>query len=38
VLTTITVTETATGAARRYDNPQSTPFRPIQDTGAFACP
>ncbi|HEY8020461.1 MAG TPA: hypothetical protein VIH93_05145 [Thermoanaerobaculia bacterium] len=38
VLTTITVTDTATGAARRYDNPQSTPFRPIQDTGAFACP
>ena len=35
----ITVRDTDTGAVRVYDNPQSTAFQPIQDTGAFAtCP
>ncbi|HVT60629.1 MAG TPA: hypothetical protein VHR45_19805 [Thermoanaerobaculia bacterium] len=39
VQTTITVTDTKTGAAKTYVNPQNTPFKPIQDTGAFpACP
>ncbi|HKV10460.1 MAG TPA: hypothetical protein VJ725_20130 [Thermoanaerobaculia bacterium] len=33
----ITVTDTATGAVQSYTNPQGTAFRPIQDTGAFAC-
>ncbi len=33
------VTDTATGAARFYINPQDTPFQPIQDTRAFGtCP
>ena len=35
----IVVRDTQTGLVRIYDNPQSTPFQPIQDTGAFAtCP
>ena len=35
----LTVTDTRTGAVKAYDNPRGTPFRPIQDTGAFAtCP
>ena len=35
----LTVIDRQTGAARTYFNPQSTPFQPIQDTGAFAtCP
>lgn len=32
----ITVRDTATGAVKTYHNPQSTPFRPIQDSSAFA--
>jgi hypothetical protein len=37
--TVITVTDTATGASKRYNNPQGTPFQPLQDTSAFAtCP
>lgn len=39
VNTSITVTDTTTGASRTYTNPAGTPFQPIQDTGAFAtCP
>jgi hypothetical protein len=39
VKTTITVTDTATGASRTYLNPPNTEFQPIQDTRAFAtCP
>ncbi len=39
VETLLTVTDTRSGAARQYLNPQGTPFRPLQDTGAFAtCP
>jgi hypothetical protein len=35
----LNVTDTFTGAVRRYVNPQDTSFKPIQDTGAFpACP
>jgi hypothetical protein len=34
----LTVTDTQTGAARRYVNPQGTPFAPIQDTAALPCP
>ena len=35
----ITVTDTRTGASKQYNNPQGTPFQPIQDTAAFAsCP
>ena len=35
----VRVTDTVTGQAREYSNPQGTPFRPIQDTGARpACP
>jgi len=33
----ITVTDTHTGATQTYENPQSTPFQPIQDTAAFLC-
>ncbi|HYL06598.1 MAG TPA: PQQ-binding-like beta-propeller repeat protein [Thermoanaerobaculia bacterium] len=33
----ITVTDTANGAVRVYQNPQGTAFAPIQDTRAFAC-
>jgi hypothetical protein len=32
----VEVTDTSTGAFRRYQNPQQTPFQPIQDTAAFA--
>ncbi len=39
VETTVTVTDTQSGAMRVYENPQSTPFRPITDTAAFeTCP
>jgi hypothetical protein len=39
VRTTVTVTDTQTGAVKTYSNPQSTAFLPIQDTAAFAtCP
>ncbi len=35
----VTVTDTMTGAAKTYINPQGTPFKPIQDVSAFAtCP
>ncbi len=37
VQVTITVTDTHTGATQTYENPQSTPFQPIQDTDAFLC-
>jgi hypothetical protein len=30
------VTDLATGHVRHYENPQGTPYQPIQDTGAFA--
>lgn len=33
--TALTVTDTVTGVVKTYRNPQSTAFRPIQDTGAF---
>ncbi|MGE5275513.1 MAG: M4 family metallopeptidase [Acidobacteriota bacterium] len=36
VATVLTVTDTATGVARTYANPQNTAFEPIQDTNAFA--
>jgi hypothetical protein len=32
----MTVTDTETGTVKSYTNPQGTPFRPIQDTTAFA--
>ena len=39
VRTVLTVTDTRTGAARTYVNPQGTAFQPIQDTLAFpSCP
>jgi len=39
VQVTMTVTDTARGTVRTYNNPQTTPFQPIQDTNAFAtCP
>jgi hypothetical protein len=38
VNTTLTVTDTQTGAMKTYVNPQSTPFAPLQDTSAFPCP
>ncbi len=34
--TRIIVTDTVTGTTKIYSNPGSTPFRPIQDTAAFA--
>ncbi len=35
----LTVVDTETGFTRTYNNPQQTPFQPIQDTGAFdTCP
>ena len=34
----ISVTDTQTGAVRRYFNPQGRPFVPVQDVAAFACP
>jgi hypothetical protein len=33
----ITVTDTASGAVRVYQNAQGTAFAPLQDTRAFAC-
>jgi hypothetical protein len=36
--TTLTVTDTQTGAMKTYVNPQGTPFAPLQDTSAFPCP
>ncbi len=39
VETTVTVTDTASGGTRVYANRQGVPFRPVQDTAAFAsCP
>ncbi|HEX5758079.1 MAG TPA: fibronectin type III domain-containing protein [Thermoanaerobaculia bacterium] len=39
VRTVITVTDSQTGATKTYENPQGTPFQPVQDTSAFAtCP
>ena len=39
VAVTMTVTDTANGTVRTYNNPQNTAFQPIQDTSAFAtCP
>jgi hypothetical protein len=36
---TLTVTDTATGIEKRYENGLGQPFQPIQDTDAFAtCP
>jgi hypothetical protein len=32
----LTVTDTLTGEVKTYDNPQKTPFKPIQDSNAFA--
>lgn len=35
----ITVTDTLREVVRQYSNPQGTPFKPVQDTSAFAtCP
>jgi len=35
----VTVTDTQTGVAKTYHNPQGTAFRPVQDTSAFStCP
>ena len=31
----LTVTDTVTGATRRYRNPKGTAFAPVQDTSAF---
>jgi hypothetical protein len=36
VLTSLKITDLATGATRSYVNPQNTTFLPIQDTSAFA--
>jgi hypothetical protein len=39
VAVTVTVIDTQTGAVKVYNNPQSTPFQPIQDVLAFStCP
>ncbi len=38
VRTTLTVTDTTTGAIRTYEKLAGPPFAPIQDTAAFACP
>jgi hypothetical protein len=39
VQVTLHVDDTVSGQTREYDNPQGTPFPPIQDTSAFAtCP
>lgn len=38
VSVTLTLTDTHTGRSKVYRNPQSTAFRPIQDTAAFGCP
>jgi hypothetical protein len=32
----VTVRDTVTGEVQQYDNPQSTPYQPIQDTAAFS--
>jgi hypothetical protein len=37
VRTTLTVTDTAQGTTKTYQNPSGTPFQPIQDTAAFPC-
>jgi hypothetical protein len=34
----IKVTDTQTNVSKSYVNPLNTPFQPLQDTGAFACP
>ena len=35
----LVVTDTLTGAVKRYQSPRGTPYQPIQDTSAFAtCP
>ena len=34
----IRVKDTTTGAAQTYNNPQKTPFAPLQDINAFDCP
>jgi hypothetical protein len=34
----MTVTDTQTGVARVYVNPQGVAFQPVQDTSAFPCP
>lgn len=34
----ITVTDTETEATKQYGSPFGTPFPPIQDGAAFACP
>ncbi len=34
----LAVTDEQTGTQKTYDNPAHTPFAPIQDTAAFACP
>jgi hypothetical protein len=33
----LTVTDTRNGAVKTYENPQRTPFQPIQDSDAFEC-
>jgi Fibronectin type III domain/Matrixin len=39
VNTVLRVVDSQTGAVKTYENPQGTPFQPIQDTNAFAtCP
>jgi PKD repeat protein len=39
VQATLTVVDTANGTPKQYQNPQGTPFAPIQDTTAFGtCP
>ncbi|HTQ78775.1 MAG TPA: hypothetical protein VMM92_02180 [Thermoanaerobaculia bacterium] len=38
VATTLTVTDTATGAVRTYNGRQGVAFAPLQDTAAFPCP
>jgi hypothetical protein len=38
VAVTLNVVDTKTGVQKTYDNPQGTPFAPVQDTGAFGCP
>lgn len=32
----MTVRDTVTGEVKEYENPQSTPYQPVQDTSAFA--